>query len=92
VFEIFGKHTVANPAKPDGEYYYIFDKGGTILRDVNVDLNKLVDVTDIKGKNRQFTLTVLCDINWVCYEEKRDVWFTAFYDMDLPEAFSAKPK
>lgn len=99
-WEIYGRHTVTNP-QGDAEYFWIFrdnyDLAGTTGERIynnaagKLPLTVSFNKTVIK-KTSQFFSQVLCDYYWFCFEERREMWFTAFYGMDVPDGFAARPK
>lgn len=95
LIEITGQHSLGeNPQFKASEHLYFFagDDGDPKIN-ANYVLPARVVLKPAEIDNQtEFIVNSLCDYYWFCYEEKREVWITAFHNMALPEGYSALPK
>lgn len=93
--EIFGAHSIAKPTG-DREWYWLFDEGngnGSEITRGEFDLPIRIELEedDYEGTTN-FWSQILCEEQWICFQERRDVWVTFFYEYDeIPEGFTAAP-
>jgi hypothetical protein len=94
LFEVFGQHTVHHPLNPDQEYVTIQDNATSeYLRNGFFRLPARLNATSEKiGKTHDLKFRVWCDGSWVCFQERRETWLTLFFNMDIPDGYSAVPK
>lgn len=101
--EIFGKHTVSNPARRDSEYFRVINRnesltsgfGGGLLKDCSVlddcylPLRLWLNETEIRN-NKWFLNQMGGDFFWFQLEEKRETWTTLFHGYGvIPASFTA---
>lgn len=94
LIEATGRHAVTNPTGPDAEYLYLFDnKRGDMLSFGNHRLPVRLEFPKeaLKG-GQEFRIQAYCDLYWICYEERRDFWVSAFHEQDIPKDYTAVPK
>ncbi len=96
VVEVFGAHSFAKPTGADREWYWLFSEGngnGSLIVQGEFDLpiRLELDADDYEGTTN-FWSQLLCEEQWVCFQERRDVWLTFFYEHDeIPDGFTAAP-
>lgn len=96
LIEVFGEHSIAKPTGADREWYWIFSEGngnGSVLAEGEFDLPIRLELdADEYDGTTNFWSQLLCEEQWICFQERRDVWLTFFYEHDeIPDAFTAAP-
>jgi hypothetical protein len=96
LIEIFGAKTVKNPAAKDSEFIYLYGNNSVETADfIYYGTEYMPSKRGFTGGNvtryTQFNLMLLCDLTWICFEEKRDVWVSVFHDAEIPVGYSARP-
>jgi hypothetical protein len=93
LIEVAGQHAVPHPGGRDVENVTVVDRStGSAIRQADVPLGGRVNFTKAQlNRAHDLQLRFLCDPDWFCHEERREVWVTLFYGMDIPEGYTALP-
>lgn len=91
LLEITGQHTIRVGNQQTQERVTLRNdtQGGDRLYNDDAPLPLRV-VVENPEKAEKFRMTLACSRLWICNEERRDVWVTAFHNLDVPDDYTAQ--
>lgn len=93
MFELSGTHAIQNPIGPPAERVFIYDQSNDYAELFAGMLQlpgTIVLGPEQLAQSVQFDTYYLCNPDWFCFQEKRELWVSAFFDMTLPPDYSAR--